>query len=686
MDVNFENLIQNVISIKDMLSNIGDMISESNDLKIITIPTKQGPKEVIPLLKKIFYPFLKMTVFDGRIECPEEFNKLFFGSTISVMEDTIKKLEQHQKILGSLQGPNKQQDNDKTKKLLEELELIKERNEKLIFEIDTLKQSKDFFEKEYREQEKTRDKLKEKIAKSEEKYSNLLNLITLGPLYLEYCGKQPRTLEEKEMALQKMIKDIEYFLHEQARFNINDYVRVIGVDFEPICGLLYRLCKTRGNIDGVRAGLQEYIHRRSDANLNDIIEEYFYQKEQVDQFLDILKTKIKERGVYCRKVGETTEYYGVTSQLYEEKERYMNLCNELQRKIDVLLKKLEKLRKPVTQDLLGKIKDQSNEDTTLIHNLFSYCKKKLFRRKGVAELFPEIKYTPGMRYAGITISKWHYDYLSNKSLVRILSKKPEEITTMPEMKYSIKCLSKLCKIMDARKALLWVRNLFARKLGRDTAGLKQTQQETQDKRFYNTYIFDECSLEDFLNDPDKVTKYMKQYKQLDREINAHYLSRYYNKQTMRSWENNQKKKLDLTFVAHYYHQEIGQIIDRETIKPTKSNRNPLVAYRKLAALVDSKYKHTHTDAQRIEILNDFSILIPQITYGSNEPPQKYIKYCTNVIRRHTQRPGPNDIAVTSYKTFLDEINKNKKDDEDEIDSSSYDSPSYETDYSYDDDY
>jgi len=172
---------------------------------------------------------------------------------------------------------------------------------------------------------------------------------------------------------------------------------------------------------------------------------------------------------------------------------------------------------------------------SIIHDILNYIKHKLYRRNAICKLFDPIKFTPGMKYAGLTISKWHYDYLADKSLTNVLSRDVKDLTTVDEMRYSIKLLIKLNKIMDVKRALIWVRNYFAKKLGRDQSGVKNTNQLIQDKRFFNTYIFEKnINLDDFLNEENKVTKYFKQYKQLDREINAHFLARFYNKNTKKN--------------------------------------------------------------------------------------------------------------------------------------------------------
>ena len=530
--------------------------------------------------------------------------------------------------------------------------------------MDTIKKLHDNCEIKYAILHSDKQDLQMQLERKTELLDNLLDSIAPGPLYKGYLGFPTTTYKEKMEVIRHMSEDVELYISEKGNHQIQDYINIIGEDFEPICGLLYKMKKDRGNIIGIREGLLAYLSNHTQEKLDHIVDEYHAHRDAIEELLRTLKDKIMKNGVYCRRVGDTTEYYGLTSEVYEERERYKRMCEEMGIKIKNLVKKLEKLRKPVTEDLLSKIKDFASEDTTLIHEILDYSKKKLYRRKNVSNLFEAIDYKPGMKYAGITISKWQYDYLMGKSLVRVLSKAPEKIEKIEEMRYSIKCLTKLNKLMNAKKAIIWVRNLFAKKLGRKQAGMKSNSPEIQELRFFNTYIFENLSFQEFRDDGEKTIKYMKQYKQLDRELNARYLDRYYSNSTQRAWENNQKKKRDMVFAAMYFKQETGKYIDEMKTKVTKSKRNPLVAYRKLARIVDEKYKHTHTDAQRIEILNDYSVIIPEITYGSENPPKKYVRYCENLLGKYRRSGGStNDIAISSLKTLRELVHENKRKEE-----------------------
>jgi len=277
----------------------------------------------------------------------------------------------------------------------------------------------------------------------------------------------------------------------------------------------------------------------------------------------------------------------------------------------------------------------------------NYLKHKLYRRKTLQKSFENVDFKPGMRYAGIAISKWHYDYLSGKSLTPVLSKKPEEIHDINSMKYSIKLLIKLNKIMDAKKALLWVRNLYAKKLGRNEAGPKVEIMEQQEQRFYNTYIFeDDINYDDFCSVDDKPTRFFKQYKQLDREINAHYLTRFYKKETKKAMRDHQIGNTKLAISAHVYKHECGHLIDCMKNKNYKPKRNPLVAYRKIVDLVNKRFEATHTQYQRLDIIESMETSIPQITFGGNEPNQKFIKFCKRAVQQYKKQ---------QYFGFDDEI-------------------------------
>jgi hypothetical protein len=359
----------------------------------------------------------------------------------------------------------------------------------------------------------------------------------------------------------------------------------------------------------------------------------------------------------------------------------------------VLIKELESLRKPTTKKRLEDLETLLNSGSTILFmDLMNYLKHKLYRRKIVGELFEQINYKPGMKYAGITISKWHFDYLASKSLTPVLSKQPVEITTINEMKYSIKCLIKLNKIMNAKRALLWVRNMFAKKLNREQAGTKRTEMEIQEKRFYNTYIFEEdVSYEEFSNTQSKTTQFFKQYKQLDREVNANYLSRYYNKETSKARKDHQIGNVKIAITAHMYKGEIGEFIDKNKTIDYKPKRNPVAAYRRIVDMVEKKFRETHTKIQRLEIVNSLEDCIPQITFGTKDPNTKYIKFCRNAIKKYKNNKGSSYQDETAGLKEAIKRSKEEKErmklkgkEEETSDDETTDSEIYYSDY--DDDY
>jgi len=264
----------------------------------------------------------------------------------------------------------------------------------------------------------------------------------------------------------------------------------------------------------------------------------------------------------------------------------------------------------------------------------------------VRDLFGGCEYKPGMRYAGISISKWHYDYLSSKSLSGVLGISIENINNIEQMKYSIKCLSKLLKIMDCRKAITWVRNQFAKKLGRNQAGGKIYDQFEQDKRFYNTYVFDGgVTTEKFQNCGDKATMFNKEYKQLDRELNAHYLSRFYNKNTKKAREDRIRSNVCMAVTANINKNIEPGIIDKIKRSKYEPKRNPVVAFKKIRNMVERKFYSTHSKEERISITMELSDEIPSIIFGSGEPPKKFEKFCGNAINKYIKYSGFNTMEI-----------------------------------------
>jgi hypothetical protein len=288
-------------------------------------------------------------------------------------------------------------------------------------------------------------------------------------------------------------------------------------------------------------------------------------------------------------------------------------------------------------------------------DIMNYLKNKLFRRKKIEELFGKIEYKPGISYAGISISKWHFDYLSSKSLSPVLNIKPENLVGVERMMYSIKCLIKLNKIMNAKKALLWARNLYAKKLGREESGLKVTAMEEQEKRFYNTFIFDEnITFEDFRKTENKAERFFKQYKQLDREINAHYLTRFYNKNVKKARMDHQIGNTKLALNAAVYKQDCGYLIDHSKKTQYTKRKNPVAAYRRIVNMVNQKFEKTHTRLQRLEIIEVMEGNIPQITYGSNSPNDSYIKFCRKAIKEYKAKQFyGTDYEVVCLKEALE---------------------------------
>lgn len=527
-----------------------------------------------------------------------------------------------------------------------------------------------------RKVEEVRVEIEEKITKA----------FCLGPLYKDYVKfENPKTVEQFEELFKHIRMDLENYMTQMKQFQLGDYSAKLGEVFEPICGLLYAMTKKGKDLNSVYAGLKVYMNSLTKKTLDEIVEEYEHVEIEANRIVKTLKHKLTEGGIYCRRVGETTEYYGLTNTVYEEREMYQEQCILLQRRIDNLVKKIKEMKKPYSKEKMEHLEKMVNEDnTTKIHDALNYHKRKLNRRETIKRIFGECEYKPGMKYAGIVISKWHYDYLSGKSLTGVLTISVEKVETQAQMRYSIKCLNKLGKVMDTRRATLWVRNVYAKKLGRQQAGYipktKMTQ-ERQDERFYNTYIFRDINYEEYKENVDKVETYFKEYKQLDREVNANYISRNYSNNVGKSRSNTQWRKRNMTYAAISMKLELEKYIEMGS-RSYKPKRNPVAAYRKMVDYVKKNFGN-EPDLKQFRIKSALESQIAQLTYGDGEVNLSYRKFCNRAIKEYLGKPWLNDIEATSLRTLILEEKREQEKEKDEWTSSWDVTVSSDDDDSYD---
>jgi len=199
------------------------------------------------------------------------------------------------------------------------------------------------------------DQTEKSILELKNLKSKLLSLDYIGPLYKNYSNINSINEHQMIYVVERMGHDLEMFVRLNMDFNIEDYCHEVGDDFKPICGLLYKLKQEQGEIATIKNALKRLIETQEKTPLDDIIIEYQDYRNRSNNFLDKLKGKMKQKGVYCRKVGDGVEYYGITNELYDERDRYKSMCDELREKINFLKTKFEEMQKPFTKQKKRKI-------------------------------------------------------------------------------------------------------------------------------------------------------------------------------------------------------------------------------------------------------------------------------------------------------------------------------------------
>lgn len=509
---------------------------------------------------------------------------------------------------------------------------------------------------------------------------------------------EEETDEETHKRIVGLIGSLEEYLQIVGEYTIADYKKHIGEEFDPLCGLLFKINQKGIKMSHVKERLAAMLHRNYDMNTDEIVEEILETDDKVRILLKRLKSKVKEEGMFYQKIGGEEITLGITKNVLVDLEEKKRIIEENEGLISSLRKKVEELRKGFTKSKERDFRDWYKEGAeSNIINMASYLKNKAYRIPVIQKLFGKSEYKQGMKYCGIRINTWEFDYLEKKSLSSVLNKKPEDLVNIDEIGYSIKCLNALMKIKDVRRAILWARNYYAKKLGREQASRsKWCDQRVQNTRFYNTYVFVEgVTLEDFLemSDGNRTTRFLKQYKQLDREINACYMTRFYSrKETKKSYDSHRHQKILKSLASLVYQQETIAL-RRDVVKVT-NKRNPLVAARKLRNLVNEKFSKTLSTQSRNELIRELYNEIPSITYdksGSRYNP-RYHDYTMNVLEKKAVKKETEEILRQTYydeleNTMFEDKGKGKEEGPETDDLSDLtDYNYYDSDEQYYDDY
>jgi hypothetical protein len=196
-------------------------------------------------------------------------------------------------------------------------------------------------------------------------------------------------------------------------------------------------------------------------------------------------------------------------------------------------KKYNYLRSKLGRKIKEKIMELG-DDIVEGENLLKYYRQKYYRinilKKYLTE--EELNNPYPSFFAGIRINSFIIEILENRSLHFVLKCDIEKLKEPKIMGFVIKALRRINKYKNCKRAIVWVRNKFCVHLGRKQAGKKVTDQKQQDIRFYNTYLFKPIhSLDEFLDltTNQKLKYYIKEYKQLDSELDANYMGRYFSK-------------------------------------------------------------------------------------------------------------------------------------------------------------
>jgi hypothetical protein len=475
-------------------------------------------------------------------------------------------------------------------------------------------------------------------------------------------------------------RNIKPMLSRHGEWTIKDYEEVIGKNFNLFNSIIYKYVSTHKTPE-CELGLLEFMKELTKYDcreLEEMITIIRNATNDMEIIFDCLKKNLKKRGMFMRRVGDCTEYYGMWSHVVFEKEQLEFEVKKLKKIIDELVGELKKNKRKYMKANLPKIVKEwcETEGKESLFDIVNFLRRKLYRRKIVEKTFGPINYKLNQKYAGITINKWRFEYLCSKSLGAVINKPVEALNTPLEMKLAIKCLRKLNNIMDCKKALLWARHFFSRRLGRQPVPRKQVYtQEEQNKRFLDTYYFEEdyqeCLKDVSMLQQDFNTKYMSLVKNLDKEVNANLIGRFHNDIFRQSYNENKKQKIGRTVWSSYWQKEYEKI-PKDVARIVTTKRNPVYHYKKAKRIVDTCYNYL-SGLQRQDLLSLIETKIPFYTYDRdqlNEPPEKYVKFCEKAIVRYNARQPllfnerMNKIMDENLGVFISKLEGNDESDND----------------------